>query len=71
MQLQAVPGFLGGSADLGPSNKTELKGRVIFQMEEIFTLVLKNTQWLQWLMLMNLYGLFRVYSATFLYFLII
>ena len=44
---KAIPGFLGGSADLGPSNKTELKDMGIFQMEEISILVLKNTQWLQ------------------------
>ena len=37
-------------------------------MEEMFTLELKNTQWLQFVMQMNLYGLFRVYSATFFVF---
>lgn len=64
----AVPGFLGGSADLGPSNKTELKdmgdfpsGRNIhFGIREHAMAAISNA--------MNLYGLFRVYSATFFVF---
>ncbi len=65
---QAIPGFLGGSADLGPSNKTELKemgdfphGRNIhFGIKEHAMAAIANA--------MNLYGLFRVYSATFFVF---
>ncbi|MFK2823276.1 transketolase [Arcobacter sp. YIC-80] len=65
---KAVPGFLGGSADLGPSNKTELKdmgdfpsGRNIhFGIREHAMAAISNA--------MNLYGLFRVYSATFFVF---
>lgn len=65
---KAVPGFLGGSADLAPSNKTELKdmgdfpnGRNIhFGIKEHAMAAITNA--------MNLYGLFRVYSATFFVF---
>jgi len=64
----AVPGFLGGSADLGPSNKTTLKdegdfpnGRNIhFGIKEHAMAAIANA--------MNLYGLYRVYSATFFVF---
>ncbi|MGE4463005.1 MAG: transketolase C-terminal domain-containing protein, partial [Arcobacter sp.] len=64
----AIPGFLGGSADLAPSNKTELKdmgdfpnGRNIhFGIKEHAMAAITNA--------MNLYGLFRVYSATFFVF---
>lgn len=34
----ALPGFIGGSADLAPSNKTELKGLETFQEVKICTL---------------------------------
>ncbi|RXJ98617.1 transketolase [Arcobacter sp. CECT 8986] len=65
---KSVPGFLGGSADLAPSNKTELKdmgdfpnGRNIhFGIKEHAMAAISNA--------MNLYGLFRVYSATFFVF---
>jgi len=65
---KAVPSFLGGSADLAPSNKTELlglgdfpKGRNIhFGIKEHSMAAIANA--------MNLYGLFRVYSATFFIF---
>ncbi|RXJ91105.1 transketolase [Arcobacter sp. CECT 8983] len=65
---QAVPGFLGGSADLAPSNKTELanmgdfpNGRnVHFGIREHAMAAMTNA--------MNLYGLFRVFSATFFVF---
>ncbi|RXJ93312.1 transketolase [Malaciobacter molluscorum] len=65
---KAIPGFLGGSADLAPSNKTELKdmgdfpnGRNIhFGIKEHAMAAISNA--------MNLYGLFRVYSATFFVF---
>jgi len=63
-----VPSFLGGSADLAPSNKTELmglgdfpKGRNIhFGIKEHSMAAISNA--------MNLYGLFRVFSATFFIF---
>ncbi len=65
---KAVPSFLGGSADLAPSNKTELigfgdfpKGRNIhFGIKEHSMAAICNA--------MNLYGLFKVYSATFFIF---
>ncbi|MEA3513736.1 MAG: transketolase, partial [Campylobacterota bacterium] len=65
---KAVPSFLGGSADLAPSNKTELiglgdfpKGRNIhFGIKEHSMAAISNA--------MNIYGLFRVYSATFFIF---
>ncbi|KLE03829.1 transketolase [Aliarcobacter butzleri L355] len=65
---KVIPGFLGGSADLAPSNKTELKdmgdfpkGRNIhFGIKEHAMAAITNA--------MNLYGLFRVYSATFFVF---
>jgi len=65
---KAVPSFIGGSADLAPSNKTELlglgdfpKGRNIhFGIKEHSMAAISNA--------MNLYGLFRVYSATFFIF---
>jgi transketolase len=65
---KAVPSFIGGSADLAPSNKTELtglgdfpKGRNIhFGIKEHSMAAIANG--------MNLYGLFRVFSATFFIF---
>jgi len=65
---KAVPSFLGGSADLAPSNKTELiglgdfpKGRNIhFGIKEHSMAAIANA--------MNLYGLFKVYTATFFIF---
>ncbi|MEA1915797.1 MAG: transketolase [Campylobacterota bacterium] len=65
---KAVPSFIGGSADLAPSNKTELlnlgdfpRGRNIhFGIKEHAMAAMTNA--------MNLYGLFRVYSATFFVF---
>ncbi|MEA3384334.1 MAG: transketolase [Campylobacterota bacterium] len=65
---KAVPSFIGGSADLAPSNKTELiglgdfpKGRNIhFGIKEHSMAAIANA--------MNIYGLFRVYSATFFIF---
>ncbi len=65
---KAVPSFMGGSADLAPSNKTELlglgdfpKGRNLhFGIKEHSMAAISNA--------MNLYGLFRVFSATFFIF---
>ncbi len=65
---KAVPGFLGGSADLGPSNKTELKefgdfceGRNIhFGIREHSMAAISNA--------ISLYGLFIPFNATFFIF---
>jgi len=63
-----VPGFIGGSADLAPSNKTELiamgdfpKGRNIhFGIKEHSMAAITNA--------MNIYGLYKVFNATFFIF---
>jgi len=65
---KAVPGFLGGSADLGPSNKSELKGmgdfpcgrNIHFGIREHSMAAITNS--------FALYGLFIPYSATFFIF---
>ena len=65
---KAVPGFIGGSADLGPSNKTELKGmgdfpngkNIHFGIREHAMGAITNA--------MSLYGLFIPFSATFFVF---
>jgi len=65
---KAVPGFIGGSADLGPSNKTVLNnmgnfphGRNIhFGIREHAMGAITNA--------MNLYGTLMVYNATFFVF---
>ena len=64
----AVPGFLGGSADLGPSNKTELKGEGDFPNGRNIHFGIKEHAMAAMTNAMNLYGLFRVYSATFFVF---
>jgi len=64
----SVPSFIGGSADLAPSNKTELiglgdfpKGRNIhFGIKEHSMAAITNA--------MNIYGLFKVFNATFFIF---
>ena len=63
-----IPGFIGGSADLAPSNKTELigmgdfpKGRNIhFGIKEHSMAAITNA--------MNIYGLYKVFNATFFIF---
>ncbi len=65
---KAIPSFIGGSADLAPSNKTELiglgdfpKGRNIhFGIKEHSMAAITNA--------MNIYGLFKVFNATFFIF---
>jgi transketolase len=66
---KAIPGFLGGSADLAPSNKTELEGmgdfarggkNIRFGIKEHAMASIVNA--------MNLYGPLRVFSATFFVF---
>lgn len=63
-----VPGFLGGSADLGPSNKTELKDAGDFPMGRNIHFGIREHAMAAISNAMNLYGLFRVYSATFFVF---
>lgn len=64
----AVPSFLGGSADLGPSNKTELKGEGDFPNGRNIHFGIKEHAMAAIANAMNLYGLYRVYSATFFVF---
>lgn len=63
-----IPGFLGGSADLAPSNKTELKGKGEFPLGRNIHFGIKEHAMAAICNAMNLYGLFRVYSATFFVF---
>ncbi|XPV68948.1 MAG: transketolase [Halarcobacter sp.] len=65
---QAVPGFLGGSADLAPSNKTELKGMGDFPNGRNIHFGIKEHAMAAMTNAMNLYGLFKVFSATFFVF---
>jgi len=65
---KAIPGFIGGSADLGPSNKTTLKNmgdfpngkNIHFGIREHAMGAIANA--------MSLYGLFIPFSATFFVF---
>ncbi len=65
---QAIPGFLGGSADLAPSNKTELKGMGDFPKGRNIHFGIKEHAMAAMTNAMNLYGLFKVFSATFFVF---
>ncbi|QOG12254.1 transketolase [Arcobacter sp. FWKO B] len=65
---KAIPGFLGGSADLAPSNKTELSGFGDFPNGKNIHFGIKEHSMAAIVNAMNLYGLFRVYSATFFVF---
>ncbi len=65
---QAIPGFLGGSADLAPSNKTELKDMGNFPQGKNIHFGIKEHAMAAMTNAMNLYGLFRVFSATFFVF---
>jgi transketolase len=64
----AIPGFFGGSADLGPSNKTELKNMDDFPNGKNIHFGIKEHAMAAMANAMNLYGLFRVFSATFFVF---
>ena len=55
----AVPGFLGGSADLGPSNKTELKGEGDFPNGRNIHFGIKEHAMAAIANAMNLYGLYQ------------
>ncbi|WP_458700177.1 transketolase [Sulfurospirillum sp. 1307] len=65
---KSIPGFIGGSADLGPSNKSELKGmgdfpcgrNIHFGIREHSMAAIANS--------FALYGLFIPFSATFFIF---
>ncbi len=65
---KTIPGFLGGSADLAPSNKTELKGMGDFPNGRNMHFGIKEHAMASICNAMNLYGLFRVFSATFFVF---
>jgi transketolase len=65
---KAVPSFLGGSADLAPSNKTELTGLGDFPKGRNIHFGIKEHSMAAITNAMNLYGLFRVFSATFFIF---
>lgn len=65
---KAIPGFLGGSADLAPSNKTDLKDMGTFPNGKNIHFGIKEHAMAAMTNAMNLYGLFRVYSATFFVF---
>ncbi len=65
---KAVPSFLGGSADLAPSNKTELIGLGDFPKGRNIHFGIKEHSMAAICNAMNIYGLFRVYSATFFIF---
>lgn len=64
----AIPGFLGGSADLAPSNKTELANTGDFPNGKNIHFGIKEHAMAAMTNAMNLYGLFRVFSATFFVF---
>ncbi len=59
---------MGGSADLAPSNKTELKGMGDFPNGKNMHFGIKEHAMASICNAMNLYGLFRVFSATFFVF---
>jgi transketolase len=65
---QSLPGFIGGSADLAPSNKTELMGMGDFPNGKNIHFGIKEHAMAAICNAMNLYGLFRVFSATFFVF---
>ncbi len=65
---QAIPGFLGGSADLSPSNKTTLINEKDFPNGKNIHFGIKEHAMASIVNAMNLYGLFRVFSATFFVF---
>lgn len=64
----SIPSFLGGSADLAPSNKTELKDMGTFPNGRNIHFGIKEHAMASMVNAMNLYGLFRVFSATFFVF---
>jgi transketolase len=65
---KAIPSFIGGSADLAPSNKTELTGLGDFPRGRNIHFGIKEHSMSSIVNAMSLYGLFRVFSATFFVF---
>jgi len=65
---KSYSGFLGGSADLAPSNKTNLDGFGDFPKGRNIHFGIKEHTMAAATNAMNLYGLFRVYCATFFVF---
>ncbi len=65
---QAIPSFMGGSADLAPSNKTELLGMGDFPKGRNLHFGIKEHSMAAIANAMNIYGLFKVFSATFFIF---
>jgi transketolase len=65
---KGIPSFIGGSADLAPSNKTELSGLGDFPRGRNIHFGIKEHSMAAITNAMNLYGLFRVFNATFFIF---
>ena len=65
---KAVPSFIGGSADLAPSNKTELTGLGDFPRGRNIHFGIKEHSMAAITNAMNIYGLFKVFNATFFIF---
>ena len=65
---KALPGFLGGSADLGPSNKTELKDLGEFPKGRNLHFGIREHAMAAVVNAMALYGPLMPFSATFLVF---
>jgi transketolase len=65
---KAIPSFIGGSADLAPSNKTELIGLGDFPKGRNIHFGIKEHSMAAIVNAMSIYGLFRVFSATFFIF---
>lgn len=65
---KAIPGFLGGSADLGPSNKTTLKNMGDFPNGKNMHFGIREHAMGAIANAMSLYGLFIPFTATFFVF---
>ena len=65
---KAIPGFMGGSADLGPSNKSELKGMGNFPCGRNIHFGIREHSMAAITNAFALYGLFIPFSATFFIF---
>lgn len=65
---QSIPSFIGGSADLAPSNKTELKDMGDFPKGRNIHFGIKEHSMAAITNAMNVYGLFKVFNATFFIF---
>lgn len=65
---KALPGFLGGSADLGPSNKTELKGMGDFPRGKNIHFGIREHSMASMTNAMALYGPLKPFNATFFVF---